>query len=216
MLRYQIYEPLRYYQDGESRPLRAVMRRLEHVQVRTQGDAHGRLIEGPEIVGAPSADRRLLASALLLNRILEPVFPAEPVALGESWSEPTVVWTTPPADLAVIEIDRRWTLDALEGPPDARMARIAWQIDLRIQPFEISGVSVAGRGHVDGFSTVSLRDGVTGHTSLDLTLQVGPSGASDVLPLLNIEAKLRDRIAPARVTTGGPLIQSVRPTDPTD
>ncbi|MCB9594756.1 MAG: hypothetical protein H6719_18695 [Sandaracinaceae bacterium] len=208
VLRYLLYEPIDYRTDGQTQSPGPEMAGLEQQQVRSFVDPRGRLVEGPELTGAPQR-RQLSAAVLALSRLIEPMYPPEPVRVGESWSEPTVLWNTPPIELAVVEIDRTWTLLAVEGEGADRRARIGWDVRMRVRPFEISGVSISGRGRLEGFSVVALADGVRGHAALDLTFEAGPAGAEDVIPLFRLEAKLADRIEPAAASSGGELIQSV-------
>ncbi len=214
-LRHQLYRALEYRQDGAIQDPGPAMGGIAEHQVRSLVDRHGRLLEGPELAGAPSSTQ-LAAAVLLLARLIEPSYPAEPVAVGDTWSEPTALWNTPPLHLAVVEIDRSWTLLGVDGEGDARRARIGWEVRLRIQPFAISGVSVAGQGRLEGESVVSLADGVSGHADLDLVAEVGPAGASDVLPLFRLEAKIRDERVPSATPRRGDLVGSVPLIDPTD
>lgn len=213
ILRYQLYDTLEYRSDGQVEDPGPVMSGIEQNQVRSYVDRRGRIAEGPELVGQPTR-RQLSAAVLALCRLVDPQYPDEPVAIGESWSEPTVLWNTPPLQLAVLEIDRTWTLLAVEGEGEDRRARIGWDVRIRLQPFEISGVSVSGQGRIEGFSLVSLADGVSGEAALDLTMEAGPAGASDVLPLFRLDAKIRDEVVPALGSPRGDLIGSVPPIDP--
>jgi len=213
ILRYQTHGPLQYHLDGEAQPITGAMDGLERHQVRTLVDHHNHVIEGPELTG--DAQRRQLSAAVLtLSRLLEPYYPDEPVAVGARWAEPPAVWATPPLEIAEVEIERAFTLEGIEGEGDARTARIGWDIRLTVRPFEIGGMTVDGRGRIEGFSVVSLADGVTAHAALDLTFEAGPAGASDVIPLVQIEAKIRDRVRPVTETAPTDLIQSVAPVDP--
>ena len=211
--RHQLYDTLEYRSDGQVEDPGPAMSGIEQNQVRTFVDRRGRIVEGPELAGA-SSHRQLSAAVLALSRLVVPRFPDHPVDVGESWSEPTVLWNTPPLHLAVLEIERRWTLLAVEGEGDERRARIGWDVRIRLQPFEISGVSVSGHGRMEGFSLVSLADGVSGEAALDLTMEVGPAGASDVLPLFRVDAKIRDEVVPAPGARRGDLIGGVPPIDP--
>ncbi|MCA9610947.1 MAG: hypothetical protein KC619_35380 [Myxococcales bacterium] len=213
VLRHQLYDTLEYRSDGEVEDPGPAMSGIEQNQVRSFVDRRGRIFEGPELAGE-SSHRQLSAAVLALCRLVEPQFPDGPVRVGASWSEPTVLWNTPPLQLAVLEIDRTWTLLGVEGEGDERRARIGWDVRIRLQPFEISGVSVSGQGRLEGFSLVSLADGVSGESALDLTMEVGPAGASDVLPLFRVEAKIRDDVAPAPGARRGDLVSGVPPIDP--
>ncbi len=210
LLQYQVYGPLEFRRDGEPQALSPLMRGLAGHQIRTRLDTRGRVFEGPELAGSPRADRRLSAAVLALSRVMQARLPARAVPLGASWGD-VIRWPTPPWEGAVIDIERRWTLVAIEGEGEGRTAQIAWDVDLRLQPFDISGVSVDGHGRLEGSSEISLRDGVTGRTALNLSFEAGPAGVSDVLSLFHIEATITDRVRPSPTASRG-LVQGVRPT----
>ena len=211
-LRYQTFGALEWRQDDEVQPLGAFMRGLDRHQVRTRVDRHNRIDEGPELTGSPHASPQLSAAVLGLSRLLELALPERPVAVGEHWSEPAALWRAEPAGLAGIEMERSWTLVGIDGPDEERVARIAWDVHMRVQPFEISGVSVEGRGRMQGLSELSLRDGVAGTAVLDVSLELGPTGASDVLSLYRVQATIRERIEPGGAPVRGAMIQGVRPS----
>lgn len=213
VLRYQTHGPLQYHLDGEVEPVTGAMDGLERHQVRTLVDHHNHVLEGPELTG-DARRRQLSAAVLTLSRLLEPYYPDEPVAVGARWVEPPSVWTTPPLQLTEIELERVFTLEAIEGEGAARTARIGWDVRLTVRPFEIGGMTVDGHGRIEGFSVVSLADGVAGHAALDLTFEAGPAGASGEMPLVQIEARIRDRVRPLTETSPTDLIQSVPPVDP--
>jgi len=213
VLRYQTHGPLQYHLDGEPQPTTGALDGLERHQIRTLVDHRNHLLEGPELTG-DARSRQLSAAVLALSRLLEPYYPDAPVAVGARWVEPPTVWDTPPLGLAQIEIERAFTLDAIEGEGAERTARIGWDVRLTVRPFEIGSVTVDGHGRIEGFSVVSLADGVEGHAALDLTFEAGPAGASDVIPLVEIDAKIRDHVRLATETGPSDLIQSVPPVDP--
>ena len=210
LLQYQVYGPLAFRRDGELTEASPLARGLPGHQLRTVVDVHGRISEGPALAGSPAADRRLSAAVLTLSRVVQPRLPDHPVAVGESWEDRSR-WRTPPWDGAVVLIHRRWTLVDVEGEGDERRARIAWDVRFRVEPFEISGVSIDARGRLEGLSELSMGDGVTGWTALELNLEAGPAGVGGALSLYHLRARITDRVEP-RTGARGDLLQPVRPS----
>jgi len=186
------FDPLEIREEGEPvDPLPGPLRGLERVRLRHVVDARNRVVNGPVATG-PGRRRPLVRQLVGLFRHLRLVLPAHPVDVGERWSGPPVRWDTRPFGMVTFTGERAHVLERVD---DGR-ARIRWEGELQIPPFEAMGVRLEGSGTLRGLSVVSLEDGVAGSTNLDLEVALRPAGAAPTLTsLLSFRVKYVERVS---------------------
>ncbi|MGE0786666.1 MAG: hypothetical protein AB7S26_13425 [Sandaracinaceae bacterium] len=176
--------------------------------VRTRVDAHARAIEEPAVGGG--AERSMYGTVVVaIERLLEPVFPEAPVAVGTTWREEPSIWR-PRAPPATVAIERTFTLHALEGEGSERVAWIRTDATARVSDLSMGGTALSGEARVRGMSAVRASDGLPRSASYEVSLSVSGEGIGALFAGQSIGAKIRDRCAPA-APRGRPLVSGVPP-----
>ncbi|HJL19661.1 MAG TPA: hypothetical protein RMH99_28625 [Sandaracinaceae bacterium LLY-WYZ-13_1] len=154
---------------------RRALERARTVRLHLRADDRNRAVELAWGVGRASPALGLLLKTALER--LRVVYPRGAVDRGDRWAARPFVVDGHGAGIPVrIRVEPRFTVRDLERRDGQPVARIGWDLAIRVFPFAALGAPVEGQGRARGETLVELADGRTGHTALDITIGLRPAG----------------------------------------
>lgn len=173
--------------EGRVDPLPSEFVGLERVRMSMRVATTNAVVDGPTHSGdGPSAS--FIEELIEVLRNIRVVFPDRPLRIGERWEGPAIAWDTRPLGLITLEWRPAWILESVEDG----VAHVRWDGALGISPFRMFGLMLEGAGSVRGITNVSLEDGTSGNTDLDIEVGLRPAGGG--ISALTVRAKFLEEV----------------------